>query len=107
MTTHIEACNPLFKAEHALLWQDHAPALAKAAEAKAEKLLGSMSDEASRIAWETATLKLASDVSSITRLLEAEMQTQRARHLSRVSHLKTQILFFTRVSTLGLMASGS
>ncbi|CAE7339851.1 unnamed protein product [Symbiodinium microadriaticum] len=106
VTTHIEACNPLFKAEHALLWQDHAPALAKAAEAKAEKLLGSMSDEASRIAWETATLKLASDVSSITRLLEAEMQTQRSRHLSRVSHLKTQILFFNRVSTLGLMASG-
>ena len=54
--------------------------------------LATMADDASKIAFEQDSLKLATDISNIGRMLDRFLQTERARHLSKVAHLKAQHL---------------
>ena len=59
--------------------------------AAAEHRLTAMADESSKLAFEQDSLKLATDVANIGRMLESYNKSDRARHLAMVTHLKSQI----------------
>ena len=85
------AASHTFKAEHAQIWVDHKPhADEKEALDKANNTLDSMSENINKLSWDQDCLRLAADVATVGKLLEAEQQTERARHIAKVLHLKSQ-----------------
>ena len=60
----------------------------------AESRLAAMADDASKLAFEQDSLKLAADIANIGKMLDRFLQTDRARHLSKVTHLKAQHLAY-------------
>ena len=102
MQAHIDGGHFNWCSSHTQLWSDHlAPANDAAVMDAAAARLNSMADDACRIAFEQDQLKLATDIANIGRMLDAYTKSDRARHLAKVTHLKSQCPAGTGTSCTG------
>ena len=87
----VTASSPSFRPEHARIWQDHMPACNhQLAMERAEDTLCTMDEDLTKLAYQQDTLKLAADLAMIGKLMEAEENTARSKHMANVLHMKQQ-----------------